>query len=555
MPLSREVYIEFEAIVGEDNISDDPALLDSYIYPLDTTSMHVGPFFDVYTPRGEAVLLPGSTEEVQAIVRICNKYKIKFKASSTFWSPMGYPLGENTIQLDMRRMDRILEIDEKNAFAVIEPYVIGSTLQAEAMKVGLNTHIIGAGAGCSPLASATSFLGAGPDSIFMGSTNENLLGLEWVTPNGDIIKTGSLGSGLGCFYNEGPGPGVMGIIRGSSGAKGAMGIFTKVALKLYPWPGPRSLHIEGTVPAYKTTLPDNFKTYTLAFPSWSAWSDTCYKIWDAGIGYVAHRQFNMFGRALKGAMIKILSDPTKTLSDIDEMLKDAEIQKLTGEMKIDFQIMLVGMTMRDIEWQEKALDQILTETGGWKVAAMSDPEMQKWASLYFVRMGRKNLNNTYSGGYDGCFGLFGPPDYGTSHVEEVGNFKNEWEKRHAMVEAGGDCTMGGLACIGGGGLCGWENFVHFDPKDRESVGGVFDFFEATTKFGAERELGSGMERMNAASRGDDGKTTPEEVRERMLLASPQPSVFYYQQKIKEVLDPNDLGDAYYLTLKRNNNLL
>ena len=42
-------------------------------------------------------------------------------------------------------MDRILEIDEKNMFAVIEPYVIGATLQAEVMKVGLNTHIIGAG--------------------------------------------------------------------------------------------------------------------------------------------------------------------------------------------------------------------------------------------------------------------------------------------------------------------------------------------------------------------------------------------------------------------------
>ena len=53
-------------------------------------------------------------------------------------------------------MDRILEIDEKNMFAVIEPYVIAATLQAEAMKVGLNCHMIGAGASCSPLAQLTS---------------------------------------------------------------------------------------------------------------------------------------------------------------------------------------------------------------------------------------------------------------------------------------------------------------------------------------------------------------------------------------------------------------
>ena len=63
-------------------------------------------------------------------------------------------------------MDRILEIDEKNMFAVVEPYVIGATLQAEAMKVGLNTHIIGAGASTSPLASACAYGGPGPASFY-----------------------------------------------------------------------------------------------------------------------------------------------------------------------------------------------------------------------------------------------------------------------------------------------------------------------------------------------------------------------------------------------------
>jgi len=136
---------------------------------------------------------------------------------------MGYPSYDNTIQLDMMRMNRILEIDEKNMFAVVEPGVTYATLQAEAMKVGLNTHIIGAGASCSPLASATSYGGLGPDSLFMGTSNENMLGLEWVMPNGDIMKTGSLGSGAGWFCGEGPGPSIRGVVRGTSGAKGGMG--------------------------------------------------------------------------------------------------------------------------------------------------------------------------------------------------------------------------------------------------------------------------------------------------------------------------------------------
>src|ERR1035437_9995397 len=154
MALTKDVYQELEDIVGVENISDDPALLDTYIYPQNATSVHLGPFYHTYTPRGGAAMLPANVEEVQAIIKVCNKYQIKYKASSTFWGGIGYPSHDDAVQLDMRRMNRIVEIDTKNCFAVIEPYVIGATLQAEAMKYGLNTHIIGAGGSCSPLASA-----------------------------------------------------------------------------------------------------------------------------------------------------------------------------------------------------------------------------------------------------------------------------------------------------------------------------------------------------------------------------------------------------------------
>ena len=78
MALLKEAYRALEDIVGQDNISDDPALLDTYRYPQNATSVHLGPFYHVLTPRGGSVLLPASTEEVQAIVKVCNKYKIKF---------------------------------------------------------------------------------------------------------------------------------------------------------------------------------------------------------------------------------------------------------------------------------------------------------------------------------------------------------------------------------------------------------------------------------------------------------------------------------------------
>ncbi len=549
MALSKEMYQAFESIVGTEHISDDPALLDSYRYPLMATAIHLGPHYRVYTPRGAAVLLPATVEEVQAIVKACNKYKIKFKASSTFWSAMGYPSYDNTIQLDLRRMDKIIEIDEKNMFAVVEPYVISAVLQAEVMKVGLNTHIIGAGSSCSPLASASGYNGMGPDTISMGYADENMLGAEWVMPNGDILRTGSLGSRLGWFYGEGPGPSPRAVIRGLSGPMGGLGVVTKVALKLFPWPGPAVLPAEGKPPAYQTSLSDNFRAYTLSFPTWQSYADASYKIWDAGIGYIAHRQFNFLGRDLKAAMVRILTDPDKKLSDIEELVKDPEVQKHTKEAKHDFEFVLAGMTPRDIEWQEKALDEILAETEGWKVSAMTDPAIQNWMLLYLIRMGHKNLNLVYGGGYDGAFGLFGAPDFGIRYMDEVSAFKSDWEKKGNIVAAGGDCTMGGLALVGGGGGTVWENFTHFDPHDKESTEGTFEFFEAEAQWCREHKFPS-MSRTNAFARGADGMAIPEEMRNRMFSGTPQPAVFRYQQKIKGAFDPNNLGDGYYFTLSK-----
>jgi hypothetical protein len=307
--------------------------------------------------------------------------------------------------------------------------------------------------------------------------------------------------------------------------------------------------VEGIVPGYKTPLPSNFRAYSVAFPTWKAWADAVYLIWETGIGYIAHRQYTMFGRDLKFAMIKILTDPTKTLGDLEQVLEDPEVQRVTEESKRDFQIVLAGMTARDIAWQEKAFDEILARTGGWKVEAMNEPEINAWMLLYLVRLGHKNLNLVFGGSYDGAFGLVGPADYGTTHAEEAAEFKKAWEERGAVVQAGGDCMMGPIGGMGGGGTCLWENFTCFDPYDRESVDGTREFFDACTQLGLERGWGVGMEKWNAQARGPDGRTTPKAERDRVHLASPQPSAFRYQHRIREALNPNRLGDEYYETLE------
>ena len=144
MALSKDVYRALEDIVGPKYISDDPAFLDSYAFQW--LAETVRPNQSHYMPRPVAVILPETTGEIQAITKICNKYKIKLKPISTGWYHWAAPLkdDEDTIQLDLRRMNRILEIDEKNMVAIVEPYVICAQLQAEVMKLGLNLNIIGA---------------------------------------------------------------------------------------------------------------------------------------------------------------------------------------------------------------------------------------------------------------------------------------------------------------------------------------------------------------------------------------------------------------------------
>jgi len=540
--LPKDAYQALEDIVDSENISQDPAILDSYAFSLNGEL--VSRDGSKFMPRPAAAILPGSTEEVQAIVRVCNRYKIKFKAFSAGWAFVGIaaPFEEGMLQIDLRRMDKILEIDEKNMFAVVEPYVIGTTLQAEAMKLGLNTHLIGAGSNCSPLASACAGAGPGGDTIFMGYSPQNLLALEWVMPTGEILRTGALGSGCGWFCGEGPGPSTRGAFRGMQGSSGGLGVFTKCALKLYPWPGPAVMPVEGTVPAYNSPLPDNFSAYTVAFPGWDAYFEANYKLFNAEIAYNAYKQYILFGEELQAAMVRILTDPTKQLDDLEELLKKPEIQKLTEKMRRSFQIILAGMTPRDKEYKEKALDEILASTGGHKVPELSEPLMRNWTLLYLMRLCFKNINYVW-GGYIGGFVHGGTPDFAKSWYPLAIELKRKFLKeKRGLVDGGADTLVCALGSIGGGGGASAEQFTQYDPTDPESVKVALEFLASSRKVGREHKLGGGLL---------DWHPLYKEKMQQVLSAASRPAIFHWQGKIKRAFDPNDLGDTSWPYLEES----
>jgi hypothetical protein len=544
MAFSREAYRALENCVGPDNISDDPVICDTYAYQYLAEFIRAD-HTDHFMPRPVAAILPGSTEEVQAIVKVCNRYKIKVKPYSTGWYFYGAPQkdGVDTVQLDLRRMDRILELDEKNMLAVVEPYVICGTLQAEAMKVGLNLNIIGAGASTSPLASTTSYLGVGANSLRMGNNFDNMLALEWVMPNGEILKTGSAGYGAGWFCSEGPGPSMRALSRSSSlAAKGSMGVYTKVAIRLSYWPGPKELPIEGRPPAYHSPLPNTMRAYTLAFPSWEAYARSYRLIYENQIGYVAHRQFNKLGGELAPAFWFLYNDPTRTLSDISEIANNPEIKKLTEELRISYQICLGGLSLRDIVFQDKVLDQILAETGGWKVASLSEKDMAEFTHLYMNRLGHKALNFVYNGGYIGGYSIVISPEQLIRMQPIAEKQMQEDQASGLLVQCGGDSMMGRVCGSGDGTDCCFEQFCFYDPASEKSVEAAVSHMQRATKTLNKNGFPAGKEVDYLRA------MIPEEELWKIYLQSGPASGFHIQRKIKELIDPNDLGDRYFETI-------
>ena len=83
-------------------------------------------------------MLPAGTKETQAVVKICNRLKVPFlPVRSNQWSLTSAPKRAETVIIDPKRMGRIIEIDEKIMYAVIEPLTTLAQLHAEANKRGL----------------------------------------------------------------------------------------------------------------------------------------------------------------------------------------------------------------------------------------------------------------------------------------------------------------------------------------------------------------------------------------------------------------------------------
>jgi glycolate oxidase len=177
--------------------------------------------------RPRAVLRPGSTEEVSAILRIAQEHRIPVTArgSGTGLSGAAVPSAEGIV-VSFERMNRILEIDTENHLAVVQPGVRLDELDAATAEVGL-VYPVYPGEYSASLGGNVATNAGGMRAVKYGVTRHQVLGLEAVLPGGDVIRTG------GRFVKATTGYDLTQLIVGS---EGTLALVTEAILKLHPRP-------------------------------------------------------------------------------------------------------------------------------------------------------------------------------------------------------------------------------------------------------------------------------------------------------------------------------
>jgi len=277
MSIPKEAYQTLQSIVGPEWVSDDPAICEADRYcSLSSPSDE--------QRRPAASIEPESTEEVQAIVRVANMYKIPYVVTSTYYSPGTYCKKDDSILIDLKRMNQI-EIDEDNMYAIVGPGVAFSALQADLFKRGLFTFVPGCG-GQSSVVANTVNMGDAPLGWRHGLGYQRLLGVEWVLPDGELLKMGSLSMSNDYFWGEGPGPDLRGLLRGCAGHQARLGIITKIGVKVFPFVSEKLEPVGWGCHSF-LTLPENrFKWYNIRFPNREDAINAIFEIGRCEIGLV-----------------------------------------------------------------------------------------------------------------------------------------------------------------------------------------------------------------------------------------------------------------------------
>jgi alkyldihydroxyacetonephosphate synthase len=225
------VRSELEEIVGRDFISTDET--DQLVYSTDWSWMP-----QMWLDRGERlptpdfVVHPASPEEIAAILGLANRYRIPVVPWGGGSGTQGGALPiYGGILLDIKRLNRIIEIDDKSLTVTAEAGINGQQLEWAVNEKGLTLPHYQASAHCATLGGYLAPRGSGTISTKYGKAEDMVLRMQVVLPNGEIIRTPYV-------PQHASGPDFMRLFLGS---EGTFGVITEATMRLDYLPEARLL--------------------------------------------------------------------------------------------------------------------------------------------------------------------------------------------------------------------------------------------------------------------------------------------------------------------------
>jgi glycolate oxidase len=207
----------FRDIVGTDGVLT--AASDRMVYECDG--------YTIEKSVPDVVVLPRNRDEVVALVKLCAGEGIPFvpRGAGTSLAGGTVPVGGG-VMITLTRMNRILEVDLRNRYAIVEPGVVNAWVTARLKGTGFHYAPDPSSQGACTIGGNVATNSGGPHTLKYGVTVNHVLGAEFILPDGEVIQFGGPAE-------DNPGLDLVGLVVGN---EGTFGICTKVWIRITPDP-------------------------------------------------------------------------------------------------------------------------------------------------------------------------------------------------------------------------------------------------------------------------------------------------------------------------------
>ncbi|MCX4158296.1 MULTISPECIES: FAD-binding oxidoreductase [Paraburkholderia] len=217
---SHSLIAAIKELVGDANVMDAPSDMEPYL--IDWRKRHSG--------KAACVVFPRTTEQVSKVLAFCNENAVKVFPQGGNTSVCGGSVPDHdgqSVLLNMRKMNRIIELNPRNNSMAVEAGCVLADIQAAALEVDrLFPLTLGAEGSCQIGGNIATNAG-GTNVLRFGNTRDLILGIEVVLADGRIWN------GLRSLRKNNSGYDLKNLFVGS---EGTLGVVTAATLKLFPRP-------------------------------------------------------------------------------------------------------------------------------------------------------------------------------------------------------------------------------------------------------------------------------------------------------------------------------